>query len=45
LVALPTETVYDLAANASGPDAIKKIFKAKGRPENHPLIVHVASFK
>lgn len=45
LVALPTETVYGLAANASDPDAIIKIFKAKGRPENHPLIVHVASFE
>ncbi|MEW9797055.1 L-threonylcarbamoyladenylate synthase [Alteromonas sp. CYL-A6] len=40
-VALPTETVYGLAADASRPDAICKIFAAKGRPANHPLIVHV----
>ena len=43
LVALPTETVYGLAAIATQPDAILKIFKAKGRPVDHPLIVHVAS--
>lgn len=44
IVAIPTETVYGLAGNASNPEAIKKIFKAKGRPENHPLIVHISSF-
>ncbi|MBV2130416.1 L-threonylcarbamoyladenylate synthase [Arsukibacterium indicum] len=41
LVAVPTETVYGLAADASNPDAVKVIFAAKGRPANHPLIVHV----
>ena len=40
LVAFPTETVYGLGADAKNPDAIKKIFTAKGRPSNHPLIVH-----
>jgi L-threonylcarbamoyladenylate synthase len=43
LVGLPTETVYGLAANASDDAAVAKIFVAKGRPANHPLIVHVAS--
>jgi len=43
LVALPTETVYGLGADASNPEAVKRIFTAKGRPENHPLIVHVGS--
>jgi L-threonylcarbamoyladenylate synthase len=42
LVAVPTETVYGLAADASNPDAVNAIFKAKGRPANHPLIVHLA---
>ncbi|MBA2673065.1 L-threonylcarbamoyladenylate synthase [Ramlibacter sp.] len=42
LVAMPTETVYGLAADATSPDAVTKIFSAKGRPSNHPLIVHVA---
>ncbi|PCK29725.1 L-threonylcarbamoyladenylate synthase [Pseudoalteromonas piscicida] len=42
LVAVPTETVYGLAADANQPDAVKKIFAAKGRPADHPLIVHVA---
>ncbi len=42
LVGLPTETVYGLAADASNPDAVAKIFAAKGRPSDHPLIVHVA---
>ncbi|NVD06025.1 threonylcarbamoyl-AMP synthase [Vibrio sp. JPW-9-11-11] len=41
LVAIPTETVYGLAADASNPEAVKKIFAAKGRPANHPLIVHI----
>mgnify|MGYP000954807234 FL=1 len=41
LVAVPTETVYGLAADASNPDAVAKIFVAKGRPANHPLIVHI----
>lgn len=43
LLGLPTETVYGLAADASHENAVAKIFKAKGRPSNHPLIVHVAS--
>jgi L-threonylcarbamoyladenylate synthase len=43
LVGLPTETVYGLAANASDDAAVAKIFVAKGRPADHPLIVHVAS--
>jgi L-threonylcarbamoyladenylate synthase len=43
LVGLPTETVYGLAANASDDAAVAKIFGAKGRPADHPLIVHVAS--
>ncbi len=42
LVAFPTETVYGLGADASNPDAVAGIFKAKGRPADHPLIVHIA---
>lgn len=42
LVAFPTETVYGLGADASNTDAVHKIYAAKGRPSNHPLIVHVA---
>ncbi len=42
LVAFPTETVYGLGANASSDAAVAKIFTAKGRPADHPLIVHVA---
>ena len=42
LVAFPTETVYGLGADASNPDAVAKIFAAKGRPQDHPLIVHLA---
>jgi L-threonylcarbamoyladenylate synthase len=41
LVAFPTETVYGLGADASNPDAVAAIFKAKGRPADHPLIVHI----
>ena len=41
-IALPTETVYGLAADASQPEAVAKIFAAKQRPQNHPLIVHIA---
>ncbi|MFI1538129.1 L-threonylcarbamoyladenylate synthase [Streptomyces anandii] len=41
LVALPTETVYGLGANAEDPAAVSRIFRAKGRPPNHPLIVHI----
>lgn len=43
LVALPTETVYGLAADATQPEAVSRIFAAKGRPANHPLIVHIGS--
>lgn len=42
LVAVPTETVYGLAANAMNPTAVMGIFAAKGRPSDHPLIVHIA---
>ena len=42
LVAFPTETVYGLGADASSDEAVAKIFAAKGRPADHPLIVHVA---
>ena len=42
LVAFPTETVYGLGGRADDPAAVLKIFRLKGRPENHPLIVHVA---
>ncbi len=42
LVAIPTETVYGLAADADNPAAVAAIFSAKGRPSDHPLIVHVA---
>ena len=42
LVAIPTETVYGLAADANNPQAVAAIFAAKGRPAHHPLIVHVA---
>lgn len=42
LVALPTETVYGLGARADRAEAVAKIFAAKGRPSDHPLIVHVA---
>lgn len=41
LVAMPTETVYGLAANAEDEKAVKKIFQAKNRPTTHPLIVHI----
>ncbi|MDD2758996.1 MAG: L-threonylcarbamoyladenylate synthase [Methylomonas sp.] len=42
LVAIPTETVYGLGADASNPEAVAKIFEAKDRPADHPLIVHLA---
>ena len=41
LVAIPTETVYGLAADAANPRAVAAIFEAKGRPRFNPLIVHV----
>jgi L-threonylcarbamoyladenylate synthase len=43
LVAIPTETVYGLAANAFDARAVRRIFKAKGRPAHNPLIVHISS--
>jgi L-threonylcarbamoyladenylate synthase len=43
LVAFPTETVYGLGADASNVDAIAQIYKAKGRPSDHPLIVHIST--
>src|SRR2546427_410951 len=43
LVAFPTETVYGLGANAQNPAAVVRIFEAKGRPPNHPVIVHLDS--
>lgn len=42
LVGIPTETVYGLGADAANPTAVAKIFAAKGRPADHPLIVHLA---
>jgi len=44
IVAIPTETVYGLAADATNDEALRKIFVAKGRPSDHPLIVHIESF-
>lgn len=44
LVAFPTETVYGLGGDALHPEAAKKIYEAKGRPSDNPLIVHVAEF-
>jgi len=41
LVAFPTETVYGLGADAANPEAVRRIFAAKGRPVDHPLIVHI----
>jgi L-threonylcarbamoyladenylate synthase len=43
LVAFPTETVYGLGADACNADAVARIYAAKGRPADHPLIVHIAS--
>ncbi len=45
LVGMPTETVYGLSANALNPQAVANIFKAKGRPMDNPLIVHISDFK
>ena len=41
-IAFPTETVYGLGADATNPAAVAKIFALKGRPSEHPLIVHIA---
>ena len=45
LVAIPTETVYGLAANALNSESVKNIFAAKGRPGDNPLIVHISSME
>src|ERR1035437_10584366 len=45
LVAFRTETVYGLGADASNPAAVAKIFAAKGRPQDHPLIVHLRTIE
>jgi L-threonylcarbamoyladenylate synthase len=45
LVAFPTETVYGLGADASNSQAVARIYSVKGRPNDHPLIVHIASMK
>ena len=45
LVAIPTETVYGLAANALDGGAVRRIFAAKGRPQDNPLIVHIADME
>ncbi len=43
LVAFPTETVYGLGADAENPEAVARIYRAKGRPADHPLIVHIST--
>ena len=43
LVGIPTETVYGLGANGLNPEAVANIFKAKGRPQDNPLILHIPS--
>lgn len=45
LVAFPTETVYGLGADASNPAAVRRIYEVKGRPMDHPLIVHISSMQ
>ena len=45
VVAIPTETVYGLAANALDEDAVSRIFEAKGRPQDNPLIVHISALE
>ena len=45
IVAIPTETVYGLAADAFNEEAVKNVYKAKGRPSNNPFIVHISSFE
>ena len=43
VVAIPTETVYGLAGNALKGECVRKIYKAKGRPSDNPLIVHISN--
>jgi len=45
LVAIPTETVYGLAANALNREAVRRIFESKGRPQDNPLIVHISDIR
>lgn len=45
LVAFPTETVYGLGADATNKKAVARIYEVKGRPTEHPLIVHISSIK
>ena len=45
LVAFPTETVYGLGGDATNPDASHKIYSAKGRPSDNPLIVHITNME
>ncbi len=45
LVAIPTETVYGLAADASNPAAVQRLYEVKGRPPGHPVIVHIAGIE
>ena len=45
LIAFPTETVYGLGADAQNKEAVARIYQVKGRPENHPLIVHIADWQ
>lgn len=45
LVVFPTETVYGLGADAHNPEAVKKIFSVKGRPQAHPVIVHISTLE
>ena len=45
LVAFPTETVYGLGADAVNKDAVSRIYEVKGRPVDHPLIVHISSIE
>lgn len=43
IVAIPTETVYGLAADAARPEAVRRVFEVKGRPTSHPVIVHIGT--
>ncbi len=43
LVIFPTETVYGIGGNATDPESAKKIYAAKGRPSDNPLIIHIAA--
>ena len=45
LIAFPTETVYGLGADAANPQAVARIYQLKGRPPDHPLIVHVTGIE